>query len=160
MRPTAAALAKQQAAIQTREKIIEKHGQAITGDVISKELLASVRRVKSQTQQKRFTPETLRRQREVRAAALTVPITPPFLKRPVRPAREAPLPTEQRQAMEAQQARQKFLEEQRRKREEWQRRRAQLPQPSAARSHHTARPTQPSTATNSRATMNIKVTSQ
>jgi hypothetical protein len=147
MRPTAATMARQQAAANTRERITEKHTQDLTENAIGKDLLASVRRVHAA--QKRYTPETLRRQREMRAAALTVPITPPFLKRPVRPAREVIMSTEQRQILEAQQARQRFAEDQQRKREELARRRAQPRPPTTNRSYNKV-PHRP---------MNIKVSS-
>jgi hypothetical protein len=75
----------------------------------------------------RDTPDTLRRLREAKAPALTIPVTPPFLKRhPSRPPKSPMLTSAQREAIEVARARQQFLEEQKRRREQWEKKKAAM----------------------------------
>lgn len=75
MRPTAAMQAKHLAALKLREEIDKKKHQEEYDLVIHRP------RQHLDSDVARCTPETLRRVREMKAMNLTVPITPPFLKR-------------------------------------------------------------------------------
>lgn len=68
----------------------------------------------------------MRRQREARAPALTVPVTPPFVKRHARPPRTPVMTTAQREALEVARAREQFLQEQRQRREQWEKRKGAM----------------------------------
>jgi hypothetical protein len=122
MRSTAAMQAKQRSTLKVRGAVDSKKLQQ---DEIRQRIFARRQGLAHGAQ--RDTPDTLRRLREAKAPALTIPVTPPFLKRhPSRPPKSPMLTSAQREAIEVARARQQFLEEQKRRREQWEKKKAAM----------------------------------
>lgn len=122
MRATAAMEAKQRSTLKYRTNVDQK--KQAQEDLRARVLNRGKHLFDAES--KKATPDTLRRLRAANAPTLTVPVTPPFVKRHARPPKSPVMTTEQREALEAARARQQFLEEQRKRREQWERKRAAL----------------------------------